>query len=69
MSQSNTISDFIMQELTVEELNAYRAQFLEIFGTDDVLYIVPKKEYDFILKTELLTPQESALQIVQYVEN
>lgn len=68
-AELSTSSDFIMQELTHEQLQAYQVKFLKKFGNNDTLYIVPKKTYDILIKTNRSTPEECAEQIVRYINN
>lgn len=68
-AQAPATSDFIMQELTHEELQAYRERILKKFGNHDILYVVPKKTYNIVIKTNTSTPEECAQHIVTYMNN
>ena len=68
-AKSNIASDFIMRDFTHEQLQEYRDLFLKKFGNNETLYVIPKKTYDILLRTDKYTSQECAEQIVTYVAN
>ena len=59
-------SPFIMPEYSKQDLANIRSLFSEWFKDSQILYIVPKRKYDFILHTKDLTPEEIADQIRAY---
>ncbi len=71
LSNSNHFAldnEYIIQEFTQKEFQSYATNLLQIFQDQDLLYVIPKKHYDLILKTDNIEPRINTLNIVNFVK-
>ena len=58
---------FITKEFSTAQFEQYQQELLEKFKNHKRLYVVPKKKYDHILKTNKMNPKECAQHILNFV--
>ncbi len=67
-SEAKNFSLFIMQEFTHQEFIEYRSAIAEKFKNHEILYVIPKKPYNLIIRTDQHTPHKCAQQVIDYIE-
>ena len=61
-----TSSRFMLQELSLEQLDSYRQTLLAAFKENDVAYVVPKIPYDFLIRTSHKSCLECTQEIIKH---
>lgn len=66
---SGSLSPFSREEFSRSQLHEYRSSFMKKFLNTDVLYVTPKDNVDFVMRTAEMSSDESASQLLVMVES
>ena len=58
---------FVVREFSFEQFEEYCKNLLAKFEGHEKLYVVPKKQYDLIIRSDLTSPIECAKRIIDFV--
>lgn len=68
-SAGHGFSGFMMYEFTRADLREYKEALLQKCGEQEMLYVVPKKQYDIVIHTNNCSPEECAQLLIKHMQS